>query len=471
MLNSKEKRTPFLGNRCLRDGSVTMDKLADDVREAIENASQAIDTLQERIDGAATTTENEYPLTTGRYYNTNGANVGSVWNYSSSAGSNYASKVPTVKAGVKYRIYGYAGTSGATCQYVLMDSNKKVLYKKTGTVNSRTTPTEVIPEQDGIMVVNFQNYNAETDKLVRMETSIEGGMEHEIDDIDSRVTALEMQGKPLAGKTIVCFGDSLTQFTGDIDNKRWTDFFQDITGATVINVGIGGTRLCQRRYNSSVITNPEADGYTNVMNIYSALDVVNMVRAACGMSFNENFTYLQLAQQFVQNTGDAGKVAAVARLDEIDWSNVDAVFIMAGVNDWNGNNASGSGSHGATGSKVATTTLGAVNVIIESLLTTYPNLSIFWATEYPVYHGDTRSTEYYGDNCQVNSMTQRQQSETIKTEVELNHIPVCDLYNTLGWNEYNFSQYFRTNDHVHAYKGFRQIAEKIAAFIIANKNF
>ena len=471
MIESKEKRTPFLGNRGLRDGSVTMNKLADDVRETIENTGQAVEALYDRIEGETVETETAYSLTTGKYYNTIGATVGSTWNYSSSTASGTASKVPVVKAGVKYRIYGYAGTSNATCQYVLMDSNKKVLFKKTGVVNSRNNPTEVIPTQDGIMVVNFMNYNAETDKLVRMETSVEGGMEQEIDAIGTRVSALENVDKPLTGKTIVCFGDSLTQFYGDVDNKRWTDFFQDITGATVINVGIGGARLCQRRYDSSIITNTAADGYNNTMNIFSALDVVNMVRAACGMSFNANYTYLQLAQQFVQSAGDAGKVAAVARLAEIDWGRVDAVLIMAGGNDWNGNSASGAGSHGTSGTKAATTTLGAINVIIESLLTTFPGLSIFWATEYPIYHGDTRSTQYYGDNCEVNGLTQRQQNAAIKGEVEQNHIPVCDLYNTLGWNEYNFSQYFRNSDSVHAFKGFRQVAEKIAAFIIANKNF
>ena len=38
MLKSEEKRTPFMGNRTVRDGSVTMEKLADDVKDAL-NAS------------------------------------------------------------------------------------------------------------------------------------------------------------------------------------------------------------------------------------------------------------------------------------------------------------------------------------------------------------------------------------------------------------------------------------------------
>ena len=36
-MNSEEKRTPFLGNRVIRDGSVTLQKLGGDVLEKIDN--------------------------------------------------------------------------------------------------------------------------------------------------------------------------------------------------------------------------------------------------------------------------------------------------------------------------------------------------------------------------------------------------------------------------------------------------
>lgn len=428
--------------------------------------------LNEKIEGVTTTTETNISLTLNKYHNTTNVTVGETW--AVGGGSTYsggATKVQSVKAGQVYRIYGSVG-GGAICQYVTLDSNYMVLYKKTGSVNSRTTPTEVTIASNGYLVVNFNNYDAETDKLCKVTTGLSGGVAQDISALAARITSLENVGAPLVGKTFVMFGDSLTQLTGDVQSKRWTDFFEEITGATVINVGIGGARLCQRRQDSSIITNTENDGYTNTMNIYAALDIVNMVRAACGMTFNDNYTYLQLAQQFVQSTDDSGKVAAVTRLAAIDWDEVDAVFIMGGVNDWNGGGASGVGSHGTSGSISATTTLGAVNVIIQSLLTTYPHLSIFWSTEYPVYHGDTRSSEYYADNYVSNvGLTCRQQQNSIRDEVILNHIPCCDIYNTMGWNQYNFAQYFRSNDSTHAFKGFRQIAEKIAAFIIANKNF
>ena len=45
------------------------------------------------------------------------------------------------------------------------------------------------------------------------------------------------------------------------------------------------------------------------------------------------------------------------------------------------------------------------------------------------------------------------------------------MYNTLGWNKYNFSQYFNDSDGTHPKKGFKEIAKKIASFLIANKTF
>lgn len=38
-MKSEEKRTPFLGNRVIRDGSVTMKKLSEDVKAAMSSGS------------------------------------------------------------------------------------------------------------------------------------------------------------------------------------------------------------------------------------------------------------------------------------------------------------------------------------------------------------------------------------------------------------------------------------------------
>jgi hypothetical protein len=58
--------------------------------------------------------------------------------------------------------------------------------------------------------------------------------------------------------------------------------------------------------------------------------------------------------------------------------------------------------------------------------------------------------------------------DAIKYVAESNCIPVCDMYRTMGWNKYNFSQYFNDSDGVHPYKGFKQIADRMQSFILSN---
>ena len=111
--------------------------------------------------------------TTGKYYATQNAIVGSVWGYAQTTDANAACIARTVYAGEVYHIYGYSSVSTAYKQYTLLDRNKVVLYKHNpGEVNSRTNPTIVTIEEDGIMIVNFQSYNAEKDKCEAIYTTL-----------------------------------------------------------------------------------------------------------------------------------------------------------------------------------------------------------------------------------------------------------------------------------------------------------
>ena len=56
----------------------------------------------------------------------------------------------------------------------------------------------------------------------------------------------------------------------------------------------------------------------------------------------------------------------------------------------------------------------------------------------------------------------------IKSQFANFKIPVCDMYNTLGWNQFNFDNYFTKGDGTHPYLGFEDIARKIAAFVYSN---
>lgn len=263
-------------------------------------------------------------------------------------------------------------------------------------------------------------------------------------------------------KTIVCFGDSITEFQDYDNNKAYADYIQDITGAKVYNIGIGGTQFRQR-------TIP-VDIPTTTLQAYAALDIINMVRACCEQEFSKQ---IAATNYLTTNNIDAND-AIIARAQSIDWSKVDVVTIFAGTNDWN--NASNSWGESTVNNTDVNTTFGAMNEIIKMLLTTYPHLVIYWFTptvRWLTNDAGEKTSETFSDNFTKNDNTLKDFSAKIEDVVKKHHLPVCDMYNTLGWNQYNFSQYFSDSDGTHPRKGkgVEQIARKIIAFINANRTF
>jgi hypothetical protein len=142
---------------------------------------------------------------------------------------------------------------------------------------------------------------------------------------------------------------------------------------------------------------------------------------------------------------------------------------MGGSNDW-----SGEAAFGTSGEVSKFTTLGAINFIIQNLLGAYPKLKIYWFT--PIvrwlnYSGGVGLDTDWCDVLKKNGRTLEEVSEAIEAEVRKSHLPVCDTYHTLGWNKYNFSQYFPANDGSHAIFGFPEMGKKFASFIFANRTF
>lgn len=287
----------------------------------------------------------------------------------------------------------------------------------------------------------------------------------EIDEKTKVIDSLSLQGKK-----VVTFGDSITEMVDDVYAKSYSDYISELTGATVINVGIGGTQIRQRREPvADIDTLPEStQGEIDEKSryCYARLDIINIIKAISDEDYTET---VKAANWLALNKGD-DNTAIITRLQDINWSTVDAITFFAGTNDW----VSSTSILGTTGSTNATQTLGAINEIIRIILTKYPHIKIYWFT--PVirwlsYAGGTGLNENWSDVYEYGDGTLRAFSAAIKSEVEKNHIPVCDMYNTLGWNIYNFANYFTTNDGTHPrkYAGVYALAGKIASFIVSNK--
>ena len=281
--------------------------------------------------------------------------------------------------------------------------------------------------------------------------------------------SVDVSSIDLSGKKIVCLGDSITEIVNS-DYKHYSDYIAERTGATMINCGFGGTQLRQRLAPvadfDSLPESTEAEIATKSRYAYATIDIINLVKAIT----SNNFTEQTKAVNWLANHGDDNR-AILARLVAVDWTTVDGVTVCAGTNDWPSNNP----TLGQTGSTDINYTLGAVNEIIRLLLSTYKQLKLYWFT--PIvrwidYAGGTGDAAKWSDVLEYNQEngTLRYFAAAIENEVKLNHVPVCDLYNTLGWNKSNFSKYFPANDGTHpkTIDGLSFLGKKIGAFILAN---
>lgn len=437
-------------------------------------------------------------LESNHYYNTSGGAHNMI--DSSSLQLNGTSCIRlSCKEGDKFKIFG-KGNSGVIQLYVFTNSYRTILYKPDTAINSRATGLEVTaPANSGYLYINFYEYDSNTDKVQKQVLTSEGLVTKVIELEEDLTSAF-----PLNDKNIVVFGDSLSEFK--YNSKGWCDYAAEISKANFINCAIGGTQFRQRRdmitlfdssknYNvgdwvyykpsttmncyecvaehSGAWNDDDFDEVAYNYYIYSPLDIVNIVKAATNTDievYADRFVNQEAAIECVKDHNGDDNTAIMNRLKAIDWSTVGAVVCMAGANDFNDK------QYGTSGSTDISKTLGAINEIIRMLNSTYKNIPIYLATDTVRWFNYSSGSGVDSDWCDVyvpsgGTLTYKEFFAAIINEGKNNHIPVIDLYNELGWNKWNFSNFFTDNDGTHPLKGFRQIAEKIVSFIISNKVF
>lgn len=407
----------------------------------IENAEKA-KLIQKEVDYSS-------QLINGKYYNTNNA----ILPNSPVTLADCQCVTGLIREGDSLIVKG-TGSSKIVSLYAFYDKDKNKLFSSANASTNSLDALEIIAPT-GSYYFAFNTYNDTQTDCVRVKHIYI--IEEEINkvkesnaELSSRVE--ELNGLLWEGKKVVCFGDSITEFA-DSANKRYTDYLAEITKANVVNVGIGGTRLACR-------TTPVANPSTPAQG-YAALDCANLVDAVC----TNDFSIVDAGAIYVRDNEGDDNTGIITILKAIDWSSVDIVTFFIGTNDWGG-----SSNMGTSGEISKRTTLGAVGFVISTLLATYPHLKIYWFT--PVVRWlSPRTDENWGGNVEKAGNTLDEFVELIKTEVKKYCTPVCDMYHTLGWNKYNFSEYFYDSDGTHPTKGFPEIARKFASFITANRTF
>ena len=234
------------------------------------------------------------------------------------------------------------------------------------------------------------------------------------------------------GKTIVCFGDSITE-NGDYPAR-----IASKTGANVISIGFGGCRM----------TTYGASSYSELC--MSRLS--NTIKT-------EDYTAFDTAILDLKNNFADDNTAQANRLKAIDFSMVDYITIFFGTNDYGGNMPIGTNTDNDE-----TTFKGAINMVVNNLLTAYPNLKImfispFWRATYTGVVEPVDSDTYANPlgNLLVDYV------DALIDRTHAHHLPVLDLYRESGINKYNYTHYLADGLHPKTEIGYEYVAQKITA--------
>ena len=212
---------------------------------------------------------------------------------------------------------------------------------------------------------------------------------------------------------------------------------------------------------------------------YAALDLPSIANAL----HTGDFTLQEAAAQWIISDENPSKdtddnTAIIETLKNVDLSNVDIVTIFIGTNDYN----SSLGEIGEVGDDTSLLNMAqGFNQIIKHLLTANPNLRIYYFSPMPRYFGDVRTFDPNSADSDSNWCDNVVGAKGFKFPDMVDHqiklaqyykIPVCDMYRTMGINQWNIASIMRGDiaDGTHPYKGLKMLANKIVSFIEANNN-
>lgn len=275
-----------------------------------------------------------------------------------------------------------------------------------------------------------------------------GNVEYVI-DTQHEIEGAKKYVSNLTGKTVVCFGDSITgnyPFPND-----YPAMLAELTGATVYNVGFGG---CCMADNHLVDTSQTRYLFTmcRLADSIVAGDFSAQRNSGVSITYKQGNATINYVPE------------RIATLESIDWTKVDYITIAYGTNDWNSNYPLDNENNPLD----TTTYIGAFRYSVEKLLTAYPNLKIlpitplwrFWDSDTGMPSGQT------GDYLDANTYAKgtgyylwNYGDALIEASKEY-HIPVLDMYHNCMMNKFNRHQYFNITDGTHPkYEGRKLFAE------------
>ena len=214
----------------------------------------------------------------------------------------------------------------------------------------------------------------------------------------------ELQRK-FSGKNIVWLGDSIHAYTQH-DGVTIPYLFQYDSGANCYNWAQGGMTMA----------------LMNIAN-YDCYSGVGMINAIV----NKDFTAQETYAGDNHGTKQGNFYEQVAEMKALDFSTVHTIIIEFGTNDTMKMVA----LDNADNELDTTTTGGALRYMIKTLQTAYPSINIAVCNVQPLTGwADSEHTKWYDAS---------QQTELINQICEDLNIPIIDIYNDLGLNDYTKS--------------------------------
>ncbi len=339
----------------------------------------------------------------------------------------------TMAAGIERTVRFTAGTTIIASASIVTPDGNSMTIPAGGTVTLKSLGSGV-----------WQVVSAPTDVLTKVsavgfDAPAVASRAHNFPDADGvSLAAILDDGRVVgyrrSGGTLVCFGDSITEFS-DYPNR----IASRLGFKKAINVGFGGERMGQH---------PDANH-----------DKFSMYQLAASIQANDFSAQSAASAALIAGDG-TDHSAPLARLIAIDWNTVSTVTIAYGTNDFGGSLPIGT-SADTTGA----TFRGAIKLSIEKLLTAYPHLELVFIT--PMWRQRQASGDGKDATNYPNSLG-KYLVEYVDAELDqaaLYQIPALDNYRSCGINLQTYSRYLDDGLHARTDPGNELLAKRISAFL------
>ena len=336
-----------------------------------------------------------------------------------------------------------ASRSKATRPYIMLDEQARVVALGDPSVTGKYT--EVIFERNEIpRNARYLFVNYLTTDTILSEPFVD-------------VTFRKFEIKPLTGKRIICFGDSITEGMGNYVNgefKSWADYLPEYFGAEVTNLGVGGSHLTPLSFTTG--------------NSQNGLYVYHLIKAWRTGDFSIVESAMSWAHNHTENYGDRWDHVE-STLKNTTPNDYDIVIIAAGTNDWyNADHVLGN----ITDTDPIRNFSASLRDIIVWLQEMNPNLHILICPPVVRYAGsitdDPLDASLFSDDYKNpnSGLMLEDVSETMRAVAKKLHVQSLDLYNELGWNIHTWKTF--ANDAVHPNgTGYRAMARYIGSQLVA----